>query len=119
MAAFAHEHGVRTTLSTNGTLITLDVARRIKATGFSYVGISLDGIGKEHDYFRGKDGAFDEALAGIRNCVEVGQRVGLRLTMTRHAVRNLDAIFALVEEQQVNRVCFYHLRSERTRQDDR
>jgi radical SAM protein with 4Fe4S-binding SPASM domain len=109
LAAFAHEQGIRTTLSTNGTRITPDMARRIKEVGFGYVGISLDGIGARHDAFRGQDGAFDAALAGIRHCVAVGQRVGLRLTLTRHTVRDLDAIFALIEREQVDRACFYHL----------
>jgi radical SAM protein with 4Fe4S-binding SPASM domain len=109
LAAFAHAQGIRTTLSTNGTRITPEVARRIKDTGFGYVGISLDGIGARHDYFRGQDGAFDAALAGIRNCVAVGQRVGLRLTLTRHTVQDLDPIFALIEREQVDRACFYHL----------
>jgi Fe-coproporphyrin III synthase len=109
LAAFAHERGIRTTLSTNGTQITPEVAQRIKDVGFGYVGISLDGVGASHDYFRGHDGAFEAALTGIRNCVAVGQRVGLRLTLTRHTVRDLDAIFALIEREQINRACFYHL----------
>lgn len=109
LAAFAHEHGIRTTLSTNGTRITADVARRIRDVGFGYVGISLDGIGPIHDTFRGQRGAFEAALNGIRNCVAVGQRVGLRLTLTRHTVRDLDAIFDLIERERIDRACFYHL----------
>jgi MoaA/NifB/PqqE/SkfB family radical SAM enzyme len=85
LAAYAHECGIRTTLSTNGTLITPAVAERIKATGFGYVGISLDGIGRQHDKFRGQIGAFNAALDGIRHCRAVGQRVGLRLTLSRGA----------------------------------
>lgn len=109
LAAFAHECGIRTTLSTNGTLITPSVAERIKATGFGYVGISIDGIGHEHDRFRGKVGAFQAALDGIRNCIAVGQRVGLRLTLTRRTVNALPAIIDLIEREGISRVCFYHL----------
>lgn len=109
LAAFAHEHGVRTTLSTNGTLITRAVAERIKAVGFGYVGISLDAIGKRHDEFRGQAGAFEASLAAIRHCVAIGQRVGLRLTLTRHTVQDLDAIFDLIERERIDRACFYHL----------
>ncbi|MBI4504806.1 MAG: radical SAM protein [Chloroflexi bacterium] len=105
----AHRRGIHTTLSTNGTLITPDVARRIRDTGFGYVGISLDGIGTANDRFRGHKGAFEAALAGIRNCLAVGQRVGLRLTLTRHTIADLDAIFDLVEQEGIQRVCFYHL----------
>ena len=45
-----------TGLSTNGTLIDADCADRIAATGFNYVGISLDGIGAVHDKFRRLEG---------------------------------------------------------------
>ena len=109
LAEYAHELGIRTTLSTNGTLITPEVAQHIKDSGFGYVGISIDGIGPLHDKFRGKRGAYDAAIQGIRNCSAVGQRVGLRLTLTRRTVENLPAIFNVVEQEGIDRVCFYHL----------
>lgn len=109
LAAYAHERGIRTTLSTNGTLLTPAVAERIKETGFGYVGVSIDGIGRQHDRFRGKIGAFDAAIEGVRNCTAAGQRVGLRLTLTRRTVDALPAIFELIEREGIDRVCFYHL----------
>ena len=56
--------GVRPTLSTNGTLITPEVARKIKDIGVGYVGISLDGLREVNDKFRGKAGAFEAAMNG-------------------------------------------------------
>ncbi|MCX6021683.1 MAG: radical SAM protein [Chloroflexi bacterium] len=109
LAEEARSLGLRITLSTNGTMITPETARRIKDIGFGYVGISLDGIGPHHDKFRGKRGAFDEALAGVRNCLAAGQRVGLRLTLTRRTVADLPAIFQLIEDEGIQRACFYHL----------
>ena len=44
LATYAQAKGVRPTLSTNGTLITREVAQRIKDIGVGYVGISLDGL---------------------------------------------------------------------------
>jgi 12,18-didecarboxysiroheme deacetylase len=109
LAAYASGKGIRVVISTNGTLITRQVAQEIKRAGISYVGVSLDGIGSNNDRFRGKKGAFDEALRGIENCVAVGQRVGLRLTLTRHNYRELEGIFRLIEEERIQRACFYHL----------
>ncbi len=109
VAEYAAGLGLRLTLSTNGTTITLPVAQRLKDTGFSYVGISLDGIGPTNDVFRGKTGAFDWAVRGIKNCMKVGQKVGLRLTLTRHNVEDLDGIFDFIEEAGIQRACFYHL----------
>lgn len=109
LAAYGRDLGLRLTLSTNGTMITQEAAQGIKDAGFSYVGISLDGIGAEHDRFRGTRGAFDATLAGIRHCRAVGQRVGLRLTLTNRTVGQLPALFDLAEREGIQRVCFYHL----------
>lgn len=109
LAACAVSKGIRPTLSTNGTLITAEVARRIKDLGFTYVGISLDGIGEVNDEFRGKKGAFEKAMRGFRNCKAVEQRVGLRLTLTRHNYRDLHNIFDFIEAEGIDRACFYHL----------
>ncbi len=101
--------GLKLTISTNGTLITPEKAALLKAANVAYVGISLDGIGKIHDEFRRKEGAFDAAVRGFRNCHEVKQKTGLRLTLTRHNVENIDRILDFIEDQEIQRVCFYHL----------
>ena len=109
LAEYAAAKGIRPTLSTNGTLITREVAERIKKIGVGYVGISLDGLQEVNDKFRGKEGAFQAAMEGIQNCVAVGQRVGLRFTINHHNIQELDRIFDFIEEKGINRVCFYHL----------
>lgn len=109
LIAHARSRGLRTTLSTNGTLITADVAARLRALEVSYVGISLDGIGLTNDMFRGHKGAFDLAMAGFRHCREVDQRVGLRMTLTRRNCQDLDRIFDFIEAENIDRACFYHL----------
>jgi radical SAM protein with 4Fe4S-binding SPASM domain len=109
LAEYAHQQGLRIALSTNGTLITSPVAEKIKDIGFAEVGISLDGIGSNNDRFRGRDGAYKAALNGIRNCVALGLRVSLRLTITRFNYQEISAILQLVEDEKIDRVCFYHL----------
>jgi radical SAM protein with 4Fe4S-binding SPASM domain len=101
--------GLRAVISTNGTLIDVDTARKIKKEGISYVGISLDGIGEVNDKFRGVVGAFDRAVKGIRNCQDAGVRVGLRLTLTRRNVQDLERLFEFFEAENIERACFYHL----------
>ncbi|MBW9173777.1 putative heme d1 biosynthesis radical SAM protein NirJ1 [Clostridium estertheticum] len=105
----AGEHKIRSTISTNGTLIDKDVAKIIKQSEVGYVGISLDGIGSRHDEFRRTKGCFDKALNGIRNCRDVNQKVGVRFTINSHNYDQLEDIFHLIKEEKINRVCFYHL----------
>ena len=109
LAKFGRSLGLKFTLSTNGTLIDEAAAQRIRDIGFSYVGISLDGIGATNDNFRGVRGAFGRAVRGIRNCKAVGQKVGLRLTLTPETVRDLDEIFDFIQVEDIDRACFYHL----------
>ena len=105
----AGNKGLRTVISTNGTLIKADTAQRIKDAGVCYVGISLDGIGEINDKFRGVSGAFSKAVEGIKNCQSAGLRIGLRLTLTRRNVEDLDALFDFFDENNIERACFYHL----------
>lgn len=110
LAGYARSLGLHVVLSTNGTLIDQAAAARLHELNFAYVGISLDSARPEvHDAFRGLRGAFDRTMTGFRNCVAVGQKVGLRLTLTRQTCNDLDEIFRFIEDNGINRACFYHL----------
>ncbi|MBN2160297.1 MAG: radical SAM protein [Spirochaetes bacterium] len=106
---YAATNNIRPVISTNGTLIDAAAARDIKNAGVVYVGISLDGMEDVNDTFRGMKGAFAKAMKGFQNCAAVGQRVGLRLTLTRRNQEDLGRIFDFIEREGINRACFYHL----------
>lgn len=106
---YAKEHGMRVVISTNGTLITPELAKRFAAVGLSYVGVSVDGARETHDAFRRTPGAFDRALEGIHNAQDAGIKVGLRMTINKLNVADIDAVFDLMEAEGINRACFYHL----------
>jgi 12,18-didecarboxysiroheme deacetylase len=109
LAQLATDCGMRAVISTNGTLITREVAGQLKRIGLSYVGVSLDGMEETNDKFRGVRGAFAAALEGIRNCREAGIKVGLRFTINRRNAQDVPRIFDLLEKEEIPRVCFYHL----------
>ncbi|HPR45819.1 MAG TPA: heme d1 biosynthesis radical SAM protein NirJ, partial [Ottowia sp.] len=96
-------------LSTNGTLIDEPLARRIHATGFDYVGISLDGIGATHDKFRRLEGAFDRSLGAVRHLQKLGTKVGLRFTMTELNAHDLPPLLHLMQDEGVDKFYFSHL----------
>lgn len=109
LARHAVNKGMRAVISTNGTLITKEIASELKSIGLSYVGVSLDGLRETNDRFRGVKGAFDKALTGIRNCREAGIKVGLRFTINKRNAHDIPGIFKLLEDEEIPRVCFYHL----------
>ena len=76
LASHASSRGIRTALSTNGTLITPALADEIRRSGIGYVGISLDGAtAATHDRFRNCPGAFERSLQAFRHCTDAGVRV--------------------------------------------
>lgn len=105
----ATSRGLRAVISTNGTLITPEAASRLKEFNLSYVGVSLDGTEKVNDQFRGVVGAYSRAISGIRACQNAGLKVGLRFTINRRNVGEVPAIFRIISEEGIPRVCFYHL----------
>ncbi|KZL05169.1 Antilisterial bacteriocin subtilosin biosynthesis protein AlbA [Pseudovibrio axinellae] len=96
-------------LSTNGTKIHGEAADRVAEIGFDYVGISIDGIGKTNDWFRGVDGAFDSALRGVRECKKRGIKVGLRFTLTEGNYKTLPDLLKLCEDEGVDKFYLSHL----------
>ena len=109
LAEFAVDQGMRVVISTNGTLLTKEMAYNLKKIGVSYVGVSIDGMEKTHDSFRGVKGAFDMTMNGIRTCRDEGIKVGLRVTMNRKNFADIPALFELIEKENIPRACFYHL----------
>ncbi|MBI5725852.1 MAG: radical SAM protein [Planctomycetes bacterium] len=109
LIGYAGQKGLRTVLSTNGTLIDSETAGRLARTGLAYAGISLDGLAEINDHIRGQAGAFDMAVAGMRNCLVAGLKVGLRFTMNSINAGEIHGMFALAERMGLHRICFYHL----------
>lgn len=106
---YAKDKGMRVVISTNGTLITPELAKKFAEVGLSYVGVSLDGGRATHDHFRGMEGAFDNAIRGIRNAKAAGIKVGLRMTINKMNWEDINEIFNIMEAEDINRACFYHL----------
>jgi len=110
LLSLAQALGLRTALSTNGTLLDPDAARKLKELGVVYAGISLDSTDPlANDHFRGKAGAYDAARVGFQNCREAGLPAGLRFTLTQFNQISLPGVFDFIVRQEIPRVCFYHL----------
>jgi radical SAM protein with 4Fe4S-binding SPASM domain len=112
ISEYASSIGLKLALSTNGTLITSRIASKLHDLGFVYVGISLDSpIEKWHDSFRGVKGAYKMTINGIKNAINSGLSVGLRLTVTRFNVNDVKSYIDLALDLGISRITFYHLSS--------
>ncbi len=73
LVAHAAAQGLRPVFGSNGTLITDEVARKLKEAGACSMGISIDSLdAAKHDAFRGVAGAHADTLAGIEACKSAG-----------------------------------------------
>ncbi len=96
IAAYAASKKLRVALATNGTLITDESAKKIKAAGIARASISIDGKNAEsHDGFRGIPGAFDKALNGARLLKQNGVEFQFNMTVTKRNVGEINDILSL------------------------
>jgi len=96
VARYAVERGLRVALGTNGTLITEEIAKRAREVAISRVGVSLDFPTPERqDEFRGKAGAFEAAIRGIKVARRAGLEVQINSTVTGMNARYLDDLLSM------------------------
>lgn len=92
---YAAKRGLRVVIGTNGTLVTPEMARRMKSVPVSRISISLDfPTHALQDEFRGQAGAFEAAVRGVGNARQAGIGVQINSTITR---KNAAFLPALVE----------------------
>ncbi len=114
LAEIGKKGGLYMSINTNGTLITEEVAERLKDIGFAYYGVSLDGSTAEvHDNFRGVKGAFERALRGIKNLIKVGEadKVCISYTVAREnsILKNeIPEMIKLRDELGIRKVVLYN-----------
>ena len=95
LMAAANTMGYTWGMTTNGTLITPDVACKLAECGMRTVSVSVDGLPAAHDRFRGRTGSFEEAMSGMRNLADQGGFKHVQITTVVHAwnINELDALF--------------------------
>ena len=93
LTCYASQKGMMIVLGTNGNLINDDNAKRLKESGVTGIGISLDSIVPEkHDKFRGFSGAWDDTINGIEACRRHGVEFQIQTTVTRENFNEIPRI---------------------------
>lgn len=90
---YACSLGIMPLMGSNGTLITPEVASRLKSSGLKAIAISIDSLNeKTHDEFRGKNGSLKKAMTGIKNAIDAGLRVQVNTTITKYNLDDIDEV---------------------------
>ena len=93
LVAYATKLGLRPVFGTNGTLITLEMAKKLKAAGAMGMGISLDSLDKaKHNEFRKFPGAWEGAVRGMENCRKAGLPFQMHTTVMDWNNAELESI---------------------------
>jgi heme b synthase len=96
LATYGTDLGLRMVMAVNGTLITPEIAKRVKSSGVQRVSISLDGPdASSHDRFRQVQGAFEGSILGIEELKKEGIEFQINTTITRHNVNQAQAVLDL------------------------
>jgi len=96
IAKYAVGKGLRVVMGTNGTLVSEKLASKLKGVPISRLAVSLDfPTPRLQDQFRGKPGAYREALTGIENARRAGIEIQINSTITRLNVEYLANLLDL------------------------
>ncbi len=96
IAGYAADKGLRVVVGSNGTLVTTEVAAKMKSVPISRLAVSIDFPSPAlQDRFRGVPGAFEAAIAGIEHAREQGIEVQVNATITRLNAQYLDELVDL------------------------
>jgi len=109
VAHHAVERGLYVSVATNGTLLTKENVRKLKQTGVHYVEVSIDGAtARTHDEFRGVPGAFEKAVAGIRNAIEEDLCACIATTATKSNLAEMPGVVDLAEKLGAERFTYFN-----------
>lgn len=96
IASYSSAKGLVTVMAPNGTLLTRETVRKIKASGVSGISVSLDGPdASSHDSLRQVPGAFKRALEGLGIAKEEGLSFQINSTITKRNVAKIEEITRL------------------------
>lgn len=109
VASHAVQRGLYVSVATNGTLLTKENVKKLKQAKINYVEVSIDGAtAQTHDTFRGVSGAFDKAVAGLKNCVEANLCACIATTAIKSNIAEMPEILDLAEKIGAERFTYFN-----------
>lgn len=85
-------------INSNGTLITKDIAGKLRDSGVRHLEVSIEGPEHIHDSIRGK-GSFRKAVAGFENCIEAGIETGILTTVFKRNYKEAENLIKYFYER--------------------
>ena len=102
--SYANDLGYIWGMTSNGTLIDDEIAKKLKQCGMRTISISIDGLEQTHDRFRQRSGAYKKAMNGIKALINNGQFENVQVTtvVTHNSINELDRLFEIFDKIDIN-----------------
>ncbi len=95
---------------TSGVGLTPERARSLKEAGLYMVSVSFDSANEEgHDFMRGRNGVYKDAISAVRNSVDAGLLVDIYVVISPRNIDELDDFYTLAREMGVHELSFYEI----------
>ncbi len=106
----ARDLGFEIVIATNATLITKEVANRLRREEVVGIAASIDSVHPEkHDWFRGVRGAYEAAIKGIENSKNEDLYIQINITVSKMNLKELPDLLKLADKLGAYVVLLYQL----------
>ena len=104
LMAYASEEGFSWGMTSNATLITKDIARKLREVRMGTISVSIDGLPRTHDLLRGRKGSWDMAMRGIKNLIEEDyfQEIQVTSVINHENIEELDDLFEVLDKSGID-----------------
>ena len=99
LTEYIHRLGFHWGMTSNGTLITEEVAKQLHDTGMTGISISIDGLPETHDRYRNYPGGYEQAMTGLSHLITHCSDAALMVTtVVNHGnIDQLDELFRIMD----------------------
>ncbi|MBN2443323.1 MAG: radical SAM protein [Spirochaetales bacterium] len=94
------QNGIKTTIISNGWLISDDIVRKAQKAGVTDIIVSLDGLKKTHDFLRMK-GSYNHVLSAMKILTDCHMSFSILTTVTSPAIKELSKIKKILYKNKV------------------
>lgn len=98
------------TCFTSGYGLSEDLALELRKSGLYAVRVSIDSpVEKQHDDFRGRRGAFRDAITGVINALRAGLLVDLFMVVSPYNIDQLEDAYSLASDLGAHELSLYEI----------
>lgn len=101
---YAKSIGYNWGMTSNGTLITKDIAHKLKESGMKTISISIDGLEETHDRYRNYKHGYKKAMEGIQNLIDERcfNHIQITTVVNHENIKELDEMFEIFKDIDID-----------------